>query len=76
MMKASGHTDISTEQLLPRGGSLYKLVTTASLRAQELGGGATPLVAEVSDKPAVTALLEILHGKVTARVKDTQGKTA
>lgn len=69
-MKLSGHSDIPLEQLLPRVGSLYKLVIAASQRAQEVAEGAPSLVADPSDKPTITSLTEILRGKVTVRVKD------
>ncbi len=69
-MKQAGHAEIPIDQLLPRMGSLYKLVVVASRRAQELAEGAPTLIADPTNKPTITALIEVLRGKVSYRVKE------
>lgn len=59
---------ISVEDFEGRIDSLYRLVIVASRRAAQLSKPETrPLVSLTSKKPTVTALQEILAGKVTAR---------
>ena len=58
---------IPLEEILGKaGGSLYKLVVAASIRALELSEGAEVLVEQARDveKPTVKALLEIKAGKI------------
>jgi len=57
------------ERLLPKaGGSSYKLVALAYLRALQLANGAAKLVeAPAIEKVTTTALREILAGKVVLK---------
>jgi DNA-directed RNA polymerase omega subunit len=56
------------DKLLPHaGGSAFRLVRMAMLRARELNGGSPALVAPQflsSDKPTVIAVEEISYGKI------------
>ena len=54
------------EQLLPRAGnSTYKLVRMIAMRALEIGeGGAKLIDAHMNEKPATTAMREVIAGKV------------
>jgi DNA-directed RNA polymerase omega subunit len=57
--------------------SLYKLVLAASIRANELAQGATPLIQSESKKASVIALQEIASGKVSyEEIKQPKGKKA
>lgn len=68
MLKNPVAPRISVEDFEGRIDSLYRLVIVASRRAAQLSKPETrPLVSLTSKKPTVTALQEILAGKVTAR---------
>ena len=54
--------------------SVYKLVLTAAVRANELAQGAQPLVASKSTKVATIALEEIAAGKVHYEEIKPKGK--
>jgi len=61
-------TRISVEDFRDKVDSLYRLVIVAARRATQLSKPETrPLVDPVSKKPTITALQEILEGKVEAR---------
>ncbi|MBI3991318.1 MAG: DNA-directed RNA polymerase subunit omega [Candidatus Omnitrophica bacterium] len=64
--------NISTEELLKKTGSIFKLVILASKRALELNDGAPKLIKTCSDKSATVALEEILAGKVTLEKKNEE----
>lgn len=67
------------EKLLPQaGGSTYKLVRMVATRALEIGEGAAKLVeASMNEKPATTAMREVIAGKVTTKeVADAAKKAA
>ncbi len=59
----------SIEVLLPRsGGSVYRLVRMAAVRATELLDGKPSLLRKIlSDKVTTIALEEILQGKIEAK---------
>ena len=62
--------DMSVEKLLEKTGSVYKLVIIAAKRALELSEGSPKLVeAGAKEKPALVALREIAHGKISLRLK-------
>ncbi len=62
---------IPLEKLLARtGGSVYKLVVLASLRALAIAEGQAKLVeADSSLKPSAVALMEIVAGKLRYKIK-------
>jgi DNA-directed RNA polymerase omega subunit len=62
---------IPLEKLLDRtGGSVYKLVVLASLRALAIAEGQAKLVeADSSLKPSAVALMEIVAGKLRYKIK-------
>ena len=67
------------EKLLPRAGnSTYKLVRMVAARALEIGEGGAQLVeAHMNEKPATTAMREVIAGKVmTKEVDDLEKKAA
>ena len=67
------------EKLLPRAGnSSYKLVRMVATRALEIGeGGAKLIEAHMNEKPATTAMREVIAGKVmTKDVADREKKAA
>jgi DNA-directed RNA polymerase omega subunit len=67
------------EKLLPQAsGSTYKLVRMVSARALEIGeGGAKLIEANVNEKPATTAMREVMAGKVmTKETADAAKKAA
>ena len=67
------------EKLLPRAGnSTYKLVRMVATRALEIGeGGAKLIEAHMNEKPATTAMREVLAGKVmTKEVADAADAAA
>ena len=67
------------EGLLPRAGnSSYKLVRMVATRALEIGEGAAKLVdSNAQEKPATTAMREVIAGKVmTKEVADQMKKAA
>ncbi len=55
---------VSLEKLAKKDMSLFKLILTASARANELAQGAQPLIQTASKKVSTIALEEILAGKV------------
>lgn len=66
---------ISLEKMLKDGKtSLYKLVIMAAGRANELAGGASPLVKTNAKKVSVAALEEIAAGKVSYDEIKAKGK--
>lgn len=63
--------NLTIDKLINKVGSLYKLVTLASLRAVELSDGAANLVGEKQEaKPVNVALKEIAEGKVSYKAKE------
>ncbi len=67
------------EELLPQAGnSSYKLVRMVATRALEIGeGGAKLIEASINEKPATTAMREIIAGHVmTKDVADKLKKSA
>ena len=67
------------EKLLPRAAnSTYKLVRMVAARALEIGeGGAKLIEAHMNEKPATTAMREVIAGKVmTQEAADADKKTA
>ena len=67
------------EKLLPQAGnSTYKLVRMVAARALEIGeGGAKLIEAHINEKPATTAMREVIAGKVmTQEVADAAKKAA
>ena len=67
------------EKLLPQAkNSTYKLVRMVAARALEIGeGGAKLIEAHMNEKPATTAMREIIAGKVmTKEVADLAKKPA
>ena len=61
---------IPVEKLLEKTGSVYKLVIVAAKRALELSEGSPKLVtSSAKEKPALTALREIIEGKVGVKIK-------
>ena len=55
---------IALEKMIVNNPSLYKLVLTASERANQIMHGSRPLVETGSKKPTTIALQEIAQGKV------------
>ena len=67
---------IPLEKLMRKDTSLFKLILTAAARANELAGGAQPLVQTGSKKVSTIALEEIASGKVSYKdVKRASKKT-
>ncbi|OGW77384.1 MAG: DNA-directed RNA polymerase subunit omega [Omnitrophica bacterium RIFCSPHIGHO2_02_FULL_49_9] len=64
---------IPIEKLLQEEPSHYRLVLLGARRANELAGGAQPLIHPVSKKSGVNALAEIAAGKVHNEVLDEKG---
>lgn len=64
-----GKTCISTEDLLDKTNSVYKLVILASKRALELNDGSPKLVETDSKKISTIALEEIKQGKIGMKEK-------
>lgn len=60
---------LSTEELLDKTKSVYKLVILASKRALELNSGSPKLVEIDSKRISTIALEEIRQGKVSIKVK-------
>ena len=58
---------VPLEKLMKKDTSLYKLILTASARANELAQGAQPLIHTSSKKVSTIALEEIAAGKVHYR---------
>ena len=56
---------ITVEDCISQVNNRFELVLLATKRARQIARGATPLVAEENDKPAVLALREIAEGLVT-----------
>ena len=69
---------LPVEGLLPRAaGSSYKLVRMIATRALEIGEGAAKLVeAPANEKPATTAMREVLAGKLMTQETVDQAKKA
>ena len=68
---------IPLEKLIrPDKTSLYKLVLTASARANELSQGGQPLVRTTSKKVSAVALEEIADGKVHYEETKSKKKSA
>lgn len=62
---------IAIDKLINKGGSAYKLVVLAALRAIEINEGAAKLVdAGPEEKPGNIAMKEILEGKISYKVKE------
>jgi DNA-directed RNA polymerase subunit omega len=61
---------VTVEDCLPAVGNRFDLVLVASRRARQIAMGATPLVAEESDKPTVIALREIAAGFMNLEILD------
>jgi len=67
--------DLPIDTLLNKTGSIYKLVVLASRRAIELGEGAAKLVNAPPDAKVTTiALMEILEGKISLKIKEEKQK--
>jgi DNA-directed RNA polymerase subunit omega len=64
-----GKTPISTEDILDKTNSVYKLVILASKRALELNEGSPKLVETDSKKISTIALEEIKAGKIGMKEK-------
>ena len=67
------------EKLLPQArNSTYKLVRMVAARALEIGEGGAKLVdSNINEKPATTAMREVIAGKVmTKETADYNKKTA
>ncbi len=62
-------TQISTEELLKKTGSVYKLVILASKRALELNENSPKLIETDSKKISTIALEEIQRGKIAIKDK-------
>ena len=61
------------QQLYNRTGSAYKLVILAARRAIELSEGAARLIeAPLDEKVTNVAIHEILHGKITYKIKEAK----
>jgi DNA-directed RNA polymerase omega subunit len=60
---------LPVEKLLPQAGnSTYKLVRMVAARALEIGeGGAKLIEAHMNEKPATTAMREVIAGKVMTK---------
>jgi DNA-directed RNA polymerase omega subunit len=74
-----GMVYLPLEELLPQAGnSSYKLVRMVATRALEIGeGGAKLIEASINEKPATTAMREIIAGRVmTKDVADKIKKAA
>ena len=59
---------VSLDELLPQaGGSVFRLVRIAIIRAREINGGSPALIKGrlSSDKPTIIALEEIYQGKIS-----------
>ena len=69
---------LPVEELLSRAaGSSYKLVRLVATRALEIGeGGAKLIDAPANEKPATTAMREIIAGKVMTKEADDIVKKA
>ena len=60
---------VSSEILLEKTGSIYKLCNLAALRAMELNSGMKKLIdAEPGEKVTTTAIREIAAGKVDMKI--------
>ncbi|MFA6356753.1 MAG: DNA-directed RNA polymerase subunit omega [Candidatus Omnitrophota bacterium] len=64
-----GNVQISTEDVLDKTGSIYKLVILASKRALELNEGSPKLVETDSKRISTIALEEIKAGKIVMKEK-------
>jgi DNA-directed RNA polymerase subunit omega len=64
-----GNVQISTEDVLDKTGSIYKLVILASKRALELNEGSPKLVETDSRRISTIALEEIKAGKIVMKEK-------
>lgn len=64
-----GKTQITTEDVLDKTNSIYKLVILASKRALELNEGSPKLVETDSKKISTIALEEIRAGKIGMKEK-------
>lgn len=64
-----GKVQISTEDVLDKTGSIYKLVILASKRALELNEGSPKLVETDSKRISTIALEEIKSGKIVMKEK-------
>jgi len=60
--------DISLENLYEKTGSIYKLVTLAAKRAQEISAGAIRLTDAKSENASLLALYEIGEEKVSFKM--------
>lgn len=70
---------LPVEKLLPQArNSVYKLVRMVAARALEIGeGGAKLIEAHMNEKPATTAMREVIAGKVmTKETADYNAKAA
>lgn len=63
---------ITVEDCIGRIPNHFDLTMTAALRAHQLANGATPLVDDDHDKPAVIALREIAAGQISAELLQQQ----
>jgi DNA-directed RNA polymerase omega subunit len=66
---------IPIEKLLKEVDSYYKLVLVAAKRANDLTGGAQPLVVGKSKKMAINALQEIARGKIHVDLESREKKS-
>ncbi len=64
-----GKMPVSTEELLDKTNSVYKLVILASKRALELNEGSPKLIESDSKKISTVALEEIKAGKIGIKEK-------
>jgi len=65
--------DDFVEELIDRLGSSYDLVVAAAKRAQQLRGGARPLVVTDAKNPLTIALQEIAEGSIILKpVEETE----
>ncbi len=64
-----GKAPVSTEELLDKTKSVYKLVILASKRALELNEGSPKLIESDSKKISTIALEEIKAGKIAIKEK-------
>ncbi|MBI3322191.1 MAG: DNA-directed RNA polymerase subunit omega [Candidatus Omnitrophica bacterium] len=70
MVSAEKRREYSVEELLPRTGSVYKLVIIAAKRALEISDGSPKLVeSSPKEKPALISLREIGEGRIGMKIK-------
>jgi DNA-directed RNA polymerase omega subunit len=69
--------NLPLEELLKQMNSHFKLVLAGAKRANELAGGAPPLIVSKSKKAHMIALEEIAKGKLHCEeLKETKSKSA